>query len=307
MTERKEAQTLSMLLDEDRELVLSRLQADRTPGAALRVLEQETDRLMLRAGELPAETIGAGGAQQLLQVVKNALPLVGAVTETELWQKQTGRERMRFRLSLPSVLLLAGGAVCVLAGLIGQSAAGLVLRPMSLLWSAAGCLLLAGGGYLAGRGGRTGAGSTRGSGQNGQTAETAQNFLVDPDGVWHVYKGMMLTADHSLEQVQARARALEEKQTGAAERPLPKTETEFYAELLENAYARLRHTPSDAPAREQVEVIRYYLHAKGIETLDYTPQDAARFECLPGSGQAQTLRPALVSGTTLLRKGLAAV
>ena len=119
MTQGSENRTLSAMLEEDREQVLSRLQADRTPEAAVRVLEQETDRLMYRTAEWNAEP---GRAQQVLQVLKNSLPLVGAVNDTEVWQKSSGQQSARGKkVPLPAIALLAAGAVCVFAGLIGQS------------------------------------------------------------------------------------------------------------------------------------------------------------------------------------------
>ena len=326
MTQGSENRTLSAMLEEDREQVLSRLQADRTPEAAVRVLEQETDRLMYRTAEWDAAPVrGAGAgtdaaaygdtgrAQQVLKVVKNSLPLVGAVNDTEVWQKSSGQQNARGRrIPLPAIALLAAGAVCVFAGLIGQSAAGALLKPMCVVWCLIGCVLLAAGGWMAGRGSRKGGEDSAGSsfGRTSRYAagdEISQNFLIDPESVWHVYRAMMLTADHSLDEMQEQERALLTMNgTGAGQVPA-KEEIEFFSELLENAYARLARDGGDAQAREQVEYIRYYLHTKGIETVDYTPQDKARFECLPSGGAERTLRPALMSGTVVIRKGLAAV
>ena len=310
MTQGSENRTLSAMLEEDREQVLSRLQADRTPEAAVRVLEQETDRLMYRTAEWNAEP---GRAQQVLQVLKNSLPLVGAVNDTEVWQKSSGQQSARGKkVPLPAIALLAAGAVFVFTGLIGQSASGAALKPMCAVWCLIGCFLLAAGGWLAGRGNRKGTedGAGRSFGRTLRYAagdEISRNFLIDPESVWHVYRAMMLTADHSLDEMQEQERALLGAKDAGDEQAPSKEEIEFFSELLENAYARLARDGGDAQAREQVEYIRYYLHTKGIETVDYTPQDKARFECLPSGGEERTLRPAMMSGTAVIRKGLAAV
>ena len=50
--------------------------------------------------------------------------------------------------------------------------------------------------------------------------------------------------------------------------------------------------------------IRYYLHGKNVETVDYSREQAGSFELLPGK-KTGTLRPALMASGKLLKKGLA--
>ena len=198
-------------------------------------------------------------------------------------------------MSAAAVASLAAGLFCIVAGLFSQASAGKVVSPGAVLWAAGGCVLLALGGYLTGRG--------RG-GLEGAKPEVTYSFLVDPARVWHVLQGIVLTADHSLEEAEEYARLESSSQAGESA-GLDKEELAFFAELLENAYARRRKSPDDAALAEQVESIRYYLHSRGVETEDYSEQSAGWFEVLPSGGGNVTIRPAMLHEGALIRKGLA--
>lgn len=290
-------ESLSQLLEQDREQVLASLQADRQPAQARQVLEKETERLMYRAARMEDDRSRAQAVQGMLQVVRNTLPLLESVTDTEVWEKNVpAQKRSKLRLTLPAAASLAGGLLCAAAGLFGQAAAGRVLSIGALLWTAAGCALLTLGGYLAGRG----------AGGKQKKPEVTYTYLVDPAQVWHVLQGIVLTADHTLEEAQEYAKL--EETAGGRDLAVPdKDELSFFSELLENAYARRRQSPSDAALAEQVESIRYYLHSRGVETEDYSEQSAEWFEVLPSGNSHVTIRPAMLHDGVLLRKGLAAL
>ncbi len=290
-------ESLAYLLEQDREQVFSSLQAERASDRARQVLEKETDRLMYRAAQMTQDGSRSQAVQGMLQVVRNTLPFLESVTETEIWEKNASLEdTKKVHITIPGIISLIAGVVCVAAGLLGQSAAGKILRPGALLWSAAGCALLVLGGYLAGHGKRSG---------GRKQAPVKQTFLIDPAQVWHVLQGIALTADHSLDEAEEYAKLEMASGNKDARSVLNKEEMTFFAELLENAYARRRSDPEDEALREQVESIRYYLHTRGVETADYTQQDAEWFELLPSGGKSATIRPAMLSDGVLIRKGLA--
>jgi hypothetical protein len=289
-------ESLSQLLEQDKEQVFASLQADRESGRARQVLEKETDRLMYRAARAADSSSRSRAVQGMLQVVKNTLPLLESVTDTEVWEKSassaSGRKR---RVSAAAVASLAAGLFCIVAGLFSQASAGKVVSLGAVLWAAGGCALLALGGYLTGRG--------RG-GMEQAKPEVTYSFLVDPARVWHVLQGIVLTADHSLEEAEEYARLESSSQMGESA-GLDKEELAFFSELLENAYARRRKSPDDAALAEQVASIRYYLHSRGVETEDYSEQSAGWFEVLPSGGGNVTIRPAMLHEGALIRKGLA--
>lgn len=49
-----------------------------------------------------------------------------------------------------------------------------------------------------------------------------------------------------------------------------------------------------------------YLHMLGIETMEYSAENAAMFDVLPTMGEARTIRPALVQDGQVIRRGTAA-
>ena len=288
----KEEQSLSTLLEQDRERVMTQLIQDRAQESAVPVLEKEVDRLMVQAGAL--ETEQASAAQGMLQVLKCALPLAASVSEAETWEKDGGQGTgAKKPVPVSSIICGAAGIVCVIAGMLGTGLFAL----LRVLWSAAGCMLLLAAGWLAGRG------------RSRKTAKTdtqvRQTFLVDPARIWHILQGTLLSADHSLKKAgEYAANAAQEGKEQAAG-ALKKEDLLFFSELLENAYAQRRRSESNEALSEQVESIRYYLHERGIETEDYSRQSAAWFEQLPSGGDAVTIRPALLKDGVVVMKGVA--
>ncbi len=303
---RDDEMTLSALLEQDREMVMAQLLQDRSQEQALKVLEKEADRLTYAAaaagqGQQKGEPSGKdpnSAAPVMLQVLKNTLPLVTSVTEAEVWEKENGREERGRRVGLPALLSMIAGAVCVIAGVIAPSGIGMLPVPGAVLLAVLGCVLLMAGGFLAGRGREAGKDKGR------RNRQMQQTFLVDADRIWHILQGALLGIDHSLAGMREDAGDSKMDTGGETGAGMQKAELQFFADLLENAYARRRRFPSDDALSEQVETIRYYLHTKGIETEEYSAQNAAWFETLPGDYEAVTIRPAMLWNGTLLMKGI---
>ena len=306
MEQRKkdEEQSLAAFLEQDKDMVMAQLSADRTQENAVRVLEKETDRLMYRAGAFDARK--APAAQGMLQVLKSALPLTATVSEVQTWEKSAKKDAGKGSVRPPALSVVCGiaGILCVIAGLIGPGAFSGFTRIFQVLWTAAGCALLLAGGYLAGRGrrmeGRQKTGSAR-----AQDEEIQQTFLVDQARIWHILQGTLLGADHSLETARELFAGAASEGSRDASGSLKKADLQFFCELLENAYALRRQLPQDAAIAEQVESIRYYLHERGIETVDYSRQDGKRFELLPGDDEAVTIRPAFLQDSVVVMRGIA--
>jgi len=306
MEQRKkdEEQSLAAFLEQDKDMVMAQLSADRTQENAVRVLEKETDRLMYRAGAFDARK--APAAQGMLQVLKSALPLTATVSEVQTWEKSAKKDAGKGSVRPPALSMVCGiaGILCVIAGLIGPGAFSGFTRIFQVLWTAAGCALLLAGGYLAGRSrrmeGRQKTGSVR-----AQDEEIQQTFLVDQARIWHILQGTLLGADHSLETARELFAGAASEGSRDASGSLKKADLQFFCELLENAYALRRQFPQDAAIAEQVESIRYYLHERGIETVDYSRQDGKWFELLPGDDEAVTIRPAFLQDSVVVMRGIA--
>lgn len=338
MGEMNSGRSLSSLLEEDREQVTGAMKADRSAENASKVLEKETDRLMMRYAQSESSGKKLEAAQQMLQTVKCSVPLVQSVSDLEVWQRSVPASSAGKKGT-------AAGTVFSLVG-AGMTVIPALMHPSGILVTVAGAVCLLIGGIFfgragarkraensslpagisgadresAGKHGRSSGKPQTGSGSSEMT-DTQTHFLVDPDAAYHVMKSIVLTADRSLENLsEPSAGAAEEGvsgRTGAGQQgkiaapgsfSVSSSDLDFFGELLENAYARRRAEMDDPALQEQIESIRFYLHRKGIETEDYSgPADEKWFEFIPSGGGAATIRPAFVKDGRLVRKGLASV
>jgi len=283
------------LLESDKEAVLAALARDRSPAAAQAALEKAVDRVLVRYTQACPDERLSLSAQDSLQALRGALPLVGAVNEAREWKRETtASEKKRPRPA--AIVLLAVGAVLLAASLLaGALLSGPWARLQTILPALLGALCLFCAGYQAAKPPRA---------KPADALAVRTEFLVDPEAIWRCLQGVMLVADRGLETAAAQA-ALEKEEARAAlpEGPVPAGELDLYATLLENAYARLA-APEGDDAREAVSAIRYYLHRRGVEIVEYSAERAAWFELLPARREG-TLRPAFACEGRLLRKGLA--
>ena len=95
---------------------------------------------------------------------------------------------------------------------------------------------------------------------------------------------------------------LENKKALLEERDeLKKEDIQLFSELLESAYAEM----DNEYGKQIISEVKFYLHRKKIDVVDYDGNNRELFELMP-SEVSGTIRPALVIGGTVLRKGLAA-
>ena len=74
---------------------------------------------------------------------------------------------------------------------------------------------------------------------------------------------------------------------------------ELISGLLTSAYG----APGESVSQTVISDVRYYLHRKGIEVVDYSEENRRMFSRMPGKKEA-TLKPALVKDGKVLAKGL---
>lgn len=290
---------LLALLEADREMIMAGIARDRRPEAAQAVLEKAVDRVTLRYVDQCGEPAVREAAQLILRTVKQALPLMDSTGEVRRWRRTSGgADEKRRGLGGASLALLLAGAALVLGVMLalmlsGGRAAGALTFVEALLPAALGvaAAFWAGARFAAPR---------RAKGAEPE-ADVRDEFLVDPDRVWHTLRGMLLTADGALDGVRAGAEAgRSEARSDGPEGALPEAQAELFAGLLENAYAQ-----DGADAREMIESMRFYLHAARVDVVDWAAGREAWFEFLPAR-RPGTIRPALVSDGRLIRKGVAA-
>ena len=351
-------------LDRDRDRILAGLKGAHSPAEAQQVLEKETDRLLLQYNEDCTSVRVRDAAAGMMQAVRSSVPFLDSAGEPRVWRREgyggygggagtggnyggyvnpgnaggAGAKGGGFGRSLSGILLVVGAVVTLAAFAVpalsagGTAAAGALLKSILLPVAGGGCLYLAG--RTAGSGARIGIGKTSGVGAGAERIE----ITIDPEKLWSSLRGAVMVVDRNLELAQeeesyARRKAAD---TAGAEGGigLSADELELFSGLLEMA---------DADSPQMAADIRYYLHKKDVEAVDWTPQYAAWFERLPalpgtavtggfpgpkgsaggisektgsagGSAgsfksadeEVVTIRPALVQHGRLLKKGTAA-
>ena len=288
--------SLAALLDEDREMVLANLAGGKTLPEAQTALEKAIDRVMYRYVEACDDEALREGAQHILQAVKNTLPVMDTVGEARAWKKQADAPRKGgLNLGPLQIALLLGGAVLVVAAVLGVLLAGRMSGALaflkSMLPAVLGCGALYWSGVMSGRPGKTGPVGSE---------DVRTEYLVDGEKAFHCLRGAMVQADGQLERIRGEgALKRQEKAFDATGGQLAPEALELFAELLESAYAA-----GDENAREAVSSIRFYLHNVRVDVVDYTEGRESWFEFLPAA-RPGTIRPALASEGRLLKKGLA--
>lgn len=292
--------SLAALLDDDREMVIANLERDRSLPAAQAALEKAIDRVMYRYVEKASDERLRDSAQHILQAMKNALPVIDAVGEARAWKKEAARpQKQGVRLGGWALAALIVGAVLVVASvlavMLGGKLRGALTFVKVLLPTALGCAALFWAGILSMKPKRR-----RNRRAEAPEDEVRTEYLVDVAKAWHVLRGAMLQADGQLERIREQNAVDEQRRAQAAPAGgLSGEALDLFAELLENAYAS-----TDDGAAESISAMRFYLHNAQIDVVDLGEGREAWFEFLPAD-RAGTLRPALVSGGRLLKKGLA--
>lgn len=284
------------LLEKDKDSLITELAAAGTADKAVRVLENEMDKLLLKHNEQCESDRERESAAYMMQAVRLSLPLIDSNGATKVWERGAGRsdEGGSFKVSF-LVLFILGLALCVFGFgpmfFNAYVAADEKLRNEVLLHGGAtvvGLVCLYFAGYMYSRPKKEG------------KKEHQVEIRVDADKIYRNFRTAILSVDQSLEEIGAAERWSKRDKAGSIDgRAVTSSELDLFSDLLAAAYS------GDAEyALEKIEQIKYFLHKQQIEVVDYSSETAKFFDLMPGS-KAATIRPALVAQGGLLRKGLA--
>ena len=282
-------------LEQDREQLSESLRQAGTAEKAAEVLHKELDYLLLRHNEqcsVPAERDAAAYMVQSLQL---AVPFVDTVGETRVWERtDNARKQTAGKISKWQTAFLVGMVIC-LAGVLGISIGQ--MKQISFSGVLFLLVFMAGGMSCAFFLGKS-MGKTPGKSEARQ-----QQVEVRPDTekIVRQLRTAVMTIDRTLLEV-GRETAIDQSMSQAeAVHTGDPAEWELFSGLLEALYSK-----DGEYALDQCGKIRHYLHQRGVETVEYSEETKAMFDVLP-SMEAGTIRPALVSGGKLLKKGLASM
>ena len=85
--------TVTELLEKDKDKLLTELAEAKTAEKAIRVLENETDKLLLRHNENSTSDREREAAAHMMQAVRLALPLIDSAGRTKVWERETKGDR----------------------------------------------------------------------------------------------------------------------------------------------------------------------------------------------------------------------
>ena len=308
-------------LEKDRDNVMNGLRTASTPADAQKILEKETDRLLLQYNEDCTSVRMRDAAAGMVQALRSSVPLLDTMGEPRVWHRDGGsgnaagsrsggRNLSHILLGIGIVLTVAAFAVPALtAG--GTAAVGALMKGILLPIAGGGCMYFAGKSSAADT--RIGIGSTQntGSGSAGVPAQRIE-ITIDPEKLWSSLRGAVMVIDRNLEIAGEEEKYERQKELSAAvgAKGISAEEIELFSGLLEMA---------DADSPQMAADIRYYLHKKDVDVLSWSAQNAAWFEMLPsipgskpasksdssGEDAVMTIRPALAQDGRLLKKGTA--
>ena len=310
--------TLQSIFEQNKERLISAV-SGAEPVSAVRAMNAELDRVLYTFNDQEENAGVREAADSMIQVAKAACMLVDSAGETKVFgrteygKSAPAKEQVSKRGLLLLALGLIGAAVTAAGTLLIASAAA----KGSAGWQSAGLpprwvllgvpLLTAAAFFLAGMLLRRGKGTPK------ETLHT--ETTVDAGLVYSRLLSVMLVIDKRLEEVRDTARREEKarlKKQAAAADP---AELELLSRLLEDAYGR---RGEDELADEEIGQIKFYLHRKNIDVVDWpvtasgqsgsegggTMSGGEWFDMIPAFSGG-TIRPALVADGVLLKKGMA--
>lgn len=288
---------MTEILEKDKDHLLTALTSAATAEKAVKVLENEMDKLLLKHNEQCSSEKEREAAAYMMQAVRLTLPLIDSDGKVKVWEAGSGNQEEEPRRN---------GAVSVLLTVLGIALCAFGLMPFVMTWLtnttdpsrdqiimrtaslAGGLIAVFLGGYLFNKP------------RSRRAAEHHVEIRIDPEKVYRNFRTAILSVDQSLEEVRSREKWEQREQAGNIDgRPATTPELELFSDLIAAAYSA-----DPEYLMEKVDDIKYYLHKQQIEVVDYSEATKQFFDMMPGV-QTGTIRPALIADGALLKKGMA--
>ena len=279
------------LLEQDKERLLQRLESAGQPQEAIRIMEDEVSRILYKYNQDCQDERVSEEALYSLQTVQAALPLADSAGQVSAFLRTSAgpRKQAGAGSALPLTASVVMAAAAVLVMVFAGKGSMLTCLLIALLLTA-GSLGLA---FYAGR--KSGNAPARPA-----AGEQYYEVSLDSNKLYHSLLAIQTVVDRNLGEVENASR-LTRADSAEIRREADTPQLNLLADLLEQAYTQRE----EEWAEEIISEISFYLHRKGIDTLDYSPDRSKWFDMMPAQSDG-TLRPALVEDGVLLKKGLAA-
>ena len=286
------------LLEKDRENILTSITQAGTAAKAVTILENETDKLLLKFNDQCDSDREREAAAHMMQAVRLSVPMIDSAGKTKVWERGSddSAKKEKGKVSIPFVLLTIASVLLVAYGLVPLVVASLInageqYRTQLIVR----CCFVIGGMIM---------GFFAGAMQRKKEKQAAKEHQVeirpDADKIFRNYRAAIYSVDQSLEEISAAERWSKREKAGEIDgRKATTPEIELFSDLMAASYSG-----DPEYALEKIEEIKYYLHRQQIEVVDYSEDTAQYFDMMPGA-RGGTIRPALVADGALLKKGLA--
>ena len=286
--------TLLDYLEDDKEALISSLENAGSGEAAAKVLDKRIDRLLLQYNEECASKTLQSAAASMLETLKSSTGFVCAEVDARIWDRHSETENKE-KPALTGIVLLTAGLVLVLVSLILSFTlksffTEIARAPLQILLLLLGmaCMFFSGRMFY---------------GQKKiKKPDQYVEIHLSAKSLYRTLKSAVLVIDRNLMDHEREEQYTEKKNQKMIpqDAAINMTEVDLLSGLLEASYSK-----DGEFALERISDVKYYLHNKGIEVVDMTPDNQQLFDIMPSLAEG-TIRPALVSQGKVLKKGLAA-
>ena len=320
--------TLQSIYEKDRERLIARI-SGQDRETVIREVQAEFDRLLMTFNDQEPEEQIRESTSRMLQTARSAAGFLDTEGATKIYgkteyqtekstKKEHAKKPIRFWIYLIAGIVLAVGVLLTTFLQIDSSKANVAQQILLLAGAVLSGLLL----FLSGR--------SLHNAPPGKKEELYTETSLDAAKVSHQLLSIILTMDKNIDDLRTALKIREHQERIEAGAQADPAELELMAQLLEDAYGRREE---DEQAEELCVQLKYYLHQKHIDVVDYEPdgktrsgkmkkdakesgrdgrsaggdEKAARrewFDMIPAYAGG-TIRPALVMEGVLLKKGLA--
>ena len=305
--------TLQTIFEQNKERLMSAV-SGADADSAVRLLNAELDRILYTFVDQEESARIREAAGSMIQTAKAACSLVDSAGEAKIYGRTEYGETApgKGKLSRPGLLLLILGLIGAAVTEVGVQLLAASAAAGSADWQSAGLppryllaavpLLTAAMLFFAGMLLRR----RRDTAKESLHAETK----VDASRIYNHLLNVILVMDKCLEEVRSSDRQAEKERLREQISAADPAELELLSRLLEDAYGR---RGEDGQAEEEISQIRFYLHKKSIDVVDWSAEAAGQvgpenrggwFDMIPAFSGG-TIRPALVADGKLLKKGMA--
>ena len=282
------------LLEQDKERFLSLLSKNTSTAATIKDVEAEFDRLLYSFNNENENDAVKDAARQMIQTAKTAASFLDTSGETRLWERtaygakpEKGKRTFFFWLFLVLSVLSLAAYLGYLYYIIRMPFVSYQdYLPFALALPVVLLFLL------------TGITSRRKKNEEKPALEA--EVSTDIQKVYRSVLSAVLVIDKNLEDIRTEERIQLRKQMKEQKDSLDKEEIDLLSHILESAYS----TKTEDSSVEMISQIKYYLHSKKIDVVDYSQENSAWFDFIPAYEKG-TIRPAFVIEGMLIKKGLA--